>query len=99
MAIAAQQSDVSAYTKHAYKKTALEDGLIQNIRKQTVPTRDEATREWRRLHYEELYDLHTYSNIIRVTKSRRMRWAGHVTREGKKRGTVRILVGELEVKK
>jgi hypothetical protein len=44
------------------------------------PTRDEITREWRQLHNEELTDLHSSSNIIRVIKSRKMRWAGHVAR-------------------
>jgi hypothetical protein len=42
------------------------------------PKRDEATGEWRRLYNEELNDLYSSPNIIRVIKSRRMRWAGHV---------------------
>jgi hypothetical protein len=48
------------------------------------PKRDEATGEWRRLHNEELNDLYSSPNIIRVVKSRRMRWAGHVARMGKR---------------
>jgi hypothetical protein len=56
------------------------------------PKREEATGEWRRLHNEELHDLYSPPNIIRVIKSRRMRWAGHVARTGGKRGTYRILV-------
>jgi hypothetical protein len=48
------------------------------------PKRDEATGEWRRLHNEELNDLYSSPNIIRVIKSRRMRWAGHVARMGKR---------------
>jgi hypothetical protein len=59
------------------------------------PKRDEATREWRRLHNEELNDLYSSRNIIRVIKSRRMRWAGHVARMGEKRRANRILVGDL----
>jgi hypothetical protein len=55
--------------------------------------RDEVTGEWRRLHNEELNDLYCSSNIIRVIKSRRMRWAGHVARIGDRRGAYRILVG------
>jgi hypothetical protein len=42
------------------------------------PKRDEVTGEWRRLHNEELIDLYSSPNIVRVIKSRRMRWAGHV---------------------
>jgi hypothetical protein len=57
------------------------------------PKRDEVTREWRRLHNEELNDLYSSRNIIRVIKSRRMRWAGNVARMGGKRGVYRILVG------
>jgi hypothetical protein len=60
------------------------------------PKSDEATGEWRRLHNEELNDLYSTPNIIRVIKSRIMRWAGHVTRMGEKRGTYRILVGRPE---
>ena len=44
------------------------------------PRRDEVTGEWRRLHNEELNDLYSSRNIVRVIKSRRMRWAGHVVR-------------------
>jgi hypothetical protein len=50
-------------------------------------------REWRRLHNEELNDLYSSPNIIRVIKSGRMRWAGHVARMGEGRGAYRILVG------
>jgi hypothetical protein len=47
-----------------------------------VPKRDELTGEWRKLHNEELNDLHFSPNIVRVSKARRMRCAGHVTRMG-----------------
>jgi hypothetical protein len=60
------------------------------------PKRDEATGEWRRLHNEELNDLYSSPNIIRVIKSRRMRWAGHVARMAETRGAYRILVGRPE---
>jgi hypothetical protein len=49
------------------------------------PKRDDVTREWRKLH-EEVNDPHSSPNIVRVIKSRRMRWAGHVARVGKRRG-------------
>jgi hypothetical protein len=49
------------------------------------PKRDEATGEWSRVHNEELNDLYSSPNIIRVIKSRRMRWAGNVALWGKER--------------
>ena len=52
------------------------------------PRRDEVTGEWRRLHNEELNDLYSSPNIVRVIKSRRMRWAEHVARMGKERCSV-----------
>jgi len=55
--------------------------------------RYEVTGEWRKVHNEELIDLYSSPNIVRVIKSRRMRWAGHVARRGKRRGLYRILVG------
>ena len=54
---------------------------------------DEVTGEWRRLHNEELNDLFSSPNIVRVIKTRRMGWAGHVTRMGEKRGVYRVLLG------
>jgi len=49
------------------------------------PRRDEVTGNWRRLHNEELNDLYSSPNIVWVIKSRRMRWAGHVTRMDEER--------------
>ena len=63
------------------------------------PRRDEITREWRRLHNEELNDLYSSPNIVRVIKSRRMRWAGHVVRMGEDTGVYRVLVGKPEGKR
>ena len=60
---------------------------------------DEETGEWRKLHKEELYDLHFSPNTIRVIKQKRMRWAGHVTRMGERRGVFRVLVGKPEGKR
>ena len=51
---------------------------------------------WSRLHSEELNDLYCSPNIVRVIKSRRMRWAGHVARMGDERGVYRVLVGKPE---
>ena len=50
----------------------------------------------RRLHNEELNDLYSSPNIVRVIKSRRMRWAGHVARMGEERGVYRVLLGKPE---
>ena len=63
------------------------------------PRRDNVTGEWRRLHAEELNDLYSSPNIVRVIKSRRMRWAGHVARMGEESGVYRVLVGKLEGKR
>jgi hypothetical protein len=63
------------------------------------PKRDGVTREWRRLHNEELNDLYPSPNIIRVIKSRRMRWAVHVAHMGEGRGAYRVLVGRPEGRK
>jgi len=63
------------------------------------PKRDEVTRDWRKLHNEELNDLYSSPNIVRVTKSRRMRRAGHVARMGERRGVFRFLVGKSEGKR
>jgi len=60
------------------------------------PKRDEVTREWRKLHNEELNDLYCSPNIVRVIKSRRMRWAGHVAHMGERRGSCRVSVGKPE---
>jgi hypothetical protein len=63
------------------------------------PKRDEVTWEWRRLHNEELNDLYSSPNIVRVIKSRRMRWAGHVACMDDERGLYRVLVGTPEGKR
>jgi hypothetical protein len=56
------------------------------------------TEEWRKFHNEELRDLYSSPSIIRIIKSRRMRWAGHVARMGEKRNSYRLLVGKPEGK-
>jgi hypothetical protein len=62
------------------------------------PKRDEVIGGWRKLHNEELHNLYSSPSIITITKSRRMRWAGHVACMGKKRNAFRILVGKPEGK-
>jgi hypothetical protein len=63
------------------------------------PKRDEVTGEWRKLYNEELRDSYSSPSIIRIIKSRRMRWADHVERMGEKRNTYRLLVGKPEGKR
>jgi len=61
--------------------------------------RDDVTREWRKIHNEELHDLYCSPNIVRVIKSRRMRWVGHVARMEERRSVYRVLVGKPEGKR
>jgi len=68
------------------------------LRRVFGPKRDEVRREWRKLHTEDLNDLYSSPNIVRVIKSRRMRWAGHVARMGERRGVFRVLVRKREGK-
>jgi hypothetical protein len=60
------------------------------LRKLFGPKMDEVTETWRRLRNEELYDLCSSTIIIRVIRSRRMRWAGHVLRMGDRRITYKV---------
>jgi hypothetical protein len=68
------------------------------LRKIFGPKREE-DGSWRKLHNDELHSLYSSPNIVRVMKSRRMRWAGHVARMGEGRGVYRVLVGRPEGKR
>src|SRR5215469_16798133 len=76
-------------------------GVFENrvLRRVFGPKRDEVTWEWRKLHNEELRDLYALPSIVRVVKSRRMRWAGRVVFMGEGRGVHRVLVGKPEGKR
>jgi len=63
------------------------------------PKRDEVTGEWRKLHNQELNDRYSSPSIIRMIKSRRMRWVGHVARMGACRGAYKVLVGKPRAKR
>jgi hypothetical protein len=58
----------------------------------------EVDRSWRKLHNDELHSLYSSPNIVRVIKSRRLRWAGHVARMGEGRGVYSLLVGGPKVR-
>ena len=70
------------------------NGMV--LRRIFGPRRDKVTEEWRRLHNEELNDLYSSPNIVRVIKSRRIRWAGHVARMGEEKRAYRVLLGKPE---
>jgi len=76
------------------RKLRVSENMV--LRRIFGPRRDEVIGEWRRLHSEELNDLYSSPNIVRVIKSRRMRWDGHVAHMGEERGVYRVLVGKLE---
>jgi hypothetical protein len=63
------------------------------------PKRDGVMEGWRKLHNEDLHNLYSSPSIIRIIKSRRMRWAGHVARMGEKRSVYKLLVGKPEGKR
>ena len=65
------------------------------LRRIFEPKRDEVTRVWRKLHTEELNDLYSSSNIVRVLKSRSMKWAGHIACIWERIGIYKVLVGNL----
>ena len=62
------------------------------LRRVFGPKKDEVTGEWRKLHNEELNDLYSLPSSVRVVKSKRMRWVGHVARMVEDRGVHRVLV-------
>jgi hypothetical protein len=67
--------------REEHKLRAFENRVLRRI---FGPKRYEVTGEWRKLHNEELHDLYSPPSIIRIIKSRRMRWAGHVARMGRR---------------
>ena len=76
-------------------------GVFENrvLRRIFGPRRDRVTGEWRKLHNEELNDLYSSPNIVRVMKSGRLRWAGHVESMEEGRGVHKVLVGKPEGKR
>jgi hypothetical protein len=83
----------SLTVREEHKLRAFENKVLRRI---FVPKRDGVTGGWRKLHNEELHNLYSSPSIIRIIKSRRMKWAGHVARMGKNRNVYGLLVGKAE---
>jgi hypothetical protein len=83
---------------HFGGRNRLKDFENRVLRKIFGPKREE-DGSWRKLHNDELHSLYSSPNIIRVIKSRRMRWAGHVARMGEGRSVYRVLVGRSKGKR
>jgi hypothetical protein len=79
--------------KEEHKLRVFENWVLRRI---YGPKRDGVRGGWRKLHNEELHNLYSSPSIIRIIKSRRMRWAGHVARMGEKRNMYKLLVGKPE---
>jgi hypothetical protein len=86
----------SLTVREEHKLRVFENRVLRRI---FGPNRDGVTGGWRKLHNEELHNLYSSPSIIRIIKSRRMKWAGHVVRMGEKRNVYRLLVGKPEVKR
>jgi hypothetical protein len=86
----------SLTVREEHKLKGFENRVLRRI---FGPKRDGVMGEWRKLHNEELHNLCSSPSIIRIIKSRRMRWAGHVARRGEKRNVCRLLVGKPEGKR
>jgi hypothetical protein len=82
--------------KEEHRLRVFENRVLRRI---LGPKRDEVTGEWRKLHNKELRDLYSSPSIIRIIKSRRLKWTGHLARMGEKRNAYRLLVGKPEGKK
>jgi hypothetical protein len=76
--------------KEEHRLTVFENRMPRRI---FGPKRDEVTGDWRKLQYEELHNLYSSPNIIRIIKSRRMRWAGHVARIGGEEACIQDIGG------
>jgi hypothetical protein len=86
----------SLTVREEHKVRVFENTVLRRI---FGPKRDEVTGGWRKLHNEELHNLYSSPSIIRIIKSKRMRWVGHVAQMGEKRNVYRLLVGKPEGKK
>jgi hypothetical protein len=97
-------ANIILYGCETWSLTLREEGRLRVFENRVLrrifrPKRDEVTGDWRKLHNEELNNLYSSPNIVRVIKSRRMGWAGPVARTVGGRGVYRVLVGKPEGKK
>jgi hypothetical protein len=81
----------SLILRQEYKLRVFENRVLRRV---FGPKRNEVTGGWRKLHNEELHNLYSSPSLMRIIKSRRMRWAGHVARMGEKRNVYRLLLGK-----
>jgi hypothetical protein len=81
----------SLTVREEHKLRVFENRVLKRV---FGPKKDGVTGGWRKLHNEELHNLYSSPSIIRMIKSRKMRWAGHVARMGEKRNVYRLLVGK-----
>jgi hypothetical protein len=84
---------------HGDSLTVREDHKLKVLRRIFGPKRDGVMGGWRKLHNKELHNLYSSPSLIRIIKSRRMKWAGHVAWMGEKRNVNRLLVGKPEGKR
>jgi hypothetical protein len=81
---------LSSYYGLVYTRRVFQNRVLRIL----APKRDEVIRGWRKLHIKELHNMYSSPNIIRMIKSRSMRWAGHIARWVMKSNTYSVLVGE-----
>jgi hypothetical protein len=82
--------------REEHRLSVFENRVLRRI---FEPKRDEVTEEWKKIHNEELNDLYSSTNIVRVIKPRRTKWAGHAVCKGESRGVYRDLLGKPDGKK
>jgi hypothetical protein len=82
--------------REEHKLRVFENRVLRRI---FGPRRDRVKGGWRKLHNEELHNLNSLPSIIRIIKTRRLRWAGHVARMGEKRSMYRLLVAKPETRR